>query len=139
MGNLNFFILAVFLIIYIISPFDFFPGFIDDLIASGTLWYYWRKWNTQKKQRGQGYFNDRFRERGKRQHGESSQVDEAYRVLGVSPNASWEDVRKAYKEKIVKSHPDKVAHLGEELQEKAREVTLQLNKAVDVIRRHKSV
>ncbi|MDR4499134.1 MAG: DnaJ domain-containing protein [Candidatus Scalindua sp.] len=139
MGDRNFYLLAIFLIVYIISPFDFVPGFIDDLIASGTLWYYWRKWNTQKRGKSKRYAGDQFREQQKRQYTESSQLEEAYRVLGVSPDASWKDVRKAYKEKIAKSHPDKVAHLGEELQDKAKEITLQLNKAVDVIRRHKSV
>jgi DnaJ-class molecular chaperone len=59
--------------------------------------------------------------------------------LGVNPDASWEEVQKAYKEKIAKSHPDKVAHLSDELQNKAKELTLQLNKAIDIIRRYKNV
>ncbi len=66
-------------------------------------------------------------------------LEEAYGLLGLNPDASWEEVQKAYKEKIAKSHPDKVAHLSEELQEKAKELTLKLNNAIDVIRRYKKV
>jgi DnaJ like chaperone protein len=59
--------------------------------------------------------------------------------LGLNPDASWEEAQKAYKEKIVKSHPDKVAHLSEELQKKAKGLTLQLNKAIDIIKSYKKV
>ncbi len=42
-------------------------------------------------------------------------LNEAYRVLHVSPDAPWREVQSAYKERMAKSHPDKVSHLGEEL------------------------
>jgi DnaJ like chaperone protein len=64
-------------------------------------------------------------------------LDEAYRVIGVRTDASWEEISKAYKEKMSKSHPDKVSHLSEELQKKAEELTLRLNEAFEFIRRHK--
>ncbi len=140
MRNLNFYLLVIFLIVYIISPFDFFPGFIDDLFASGVLWYYWRKRNARTKQEdffSQGRSSHESKKKSKPQG--NLHVAEAYRLLEISPNASWDEVQKAYKEKIVKTHPDKVAHLGEELQEKAKEVTLKLNKAIEIIRRHKRV
>jgi len=38
---------------------------------------------------------------------------------------------------MTKSHPDKVAHLGEELQEKARELAVEINKAYNIIKSHK--
>ncbi len=46
---------------------------------------------------------------------------------------------KAYKNKMTKSHPDKVSHLSEELQEKARELTLRINQAIDIIKQHKKI
>jgi DnaJ-domain-containing protein 1 len=46
-------------------------------------------------------------------------------------------VQKAYKDKMAKSHPDKVAHLSEELQKKAKELTLEINKAYNIIKSHK--
>jgi DnaJ like chaperone protein len=64
-------------------------------------------------------------------------LDEAYRIVGVGPDASWDEISKAYREKMSKSHPDKVSHLSEELQKKAEELTLRLNDAFELIRRHK--
>ena len=55
----------------------------------------------------------------------------------MSTAASLEDVNKAYREKMTKCHPDKVSHLSEELQEKARELALDLNQAYDLIKKHK--
>ncbi len=138
MGNFNFYLLVIFLIVYIISPLDFFPGFLDDLFASGILWYQWRKRRMQNRQKD--YYSQSTSQEGKRdKHRETTSVEEAYRLLDTNPTTSWEEVHKAYKEKMMKSHPDKVAHLGEELQEKAKEVTMKLNKAIKIIRQHKKV
>lgn len=64
-------------------------------------------------------------------------LDEAYKLLNVNADAPWSEVQKAYKEKMTKSHPDKVAHLGEELQKKARELTVEINKAYNIIKSDK--
>lgn len=61
-------------------------------------------------------------------------LKKAYRTLGVSFDATLEEVKKAYRDKIAKCHPDKVSHLSEELQEKARELTLDLNNAFKLIK-----
>ena len=45
--------------------------------------------------------------------------DADYRVLEVSPNATDEEIRKAYRRMSMKHHPDKVAHLGPEFQKTA--------------------
>jgi restriction system protein len=52
-----------------------------------------------------------------------------YAVLGVSRNASPEEIRAAYHREMVNYHPDKVAHLGKELQELAKTKTQQINRA----------
>ena len=44
-----------------------------------------------------------------------------YSILGVSPSASMEEICVAYRELIVRYHPDKVSHLGEEFQAIAAE------------------
>lgn len=118
------------------------PHFIDDLFASGVLWYLWRKKNRYQRQwsqYSQYSSNTQSREGKKEGSGNTLDLKEAYRLLGANPNTSWDEIQKAYKEKIAKSHPDKVAHLSEELQTKAKEITLQLNKAIDIIRRYKNV
>ena len=64
-------------------------------------------------------------------------LEEAYKLLNVNPDAPWGEVQSAYKERMAMSHPDKVSHLGEELQEKARELTVEINKAYNIIKRYK--
>lgn len=37
-----------------------------------------------------------------------------YEVLGLNKNASWDEIKRAYKKLAIQHHPDKVAHLGDE-------------------------
>lgn len=54
-----------------------------------------------------------------------------FAVLGVNRGASKDEVKKAYREKMAQYHPDKVAHLGPELQELARRKALEINQAYE--------
>lgn len=54
-----------------------------------------------------------------------------YDILEVSPNATLEEIKKAYINKISKYHPDKVASLGKEFQLLAEEKTKELNEAYE--------
>ncbi len=137
------YIWIILLVIYIISPFDAHPLFMDDLIASGVLFYVLFKNARQKKQQ---QFRDYFRQsqtgRQSREDTDSAShgpltLENAYRMLGVGPDATLDEITKAYREKMTKSHPDKVSHLSEELQERAKEITLKLNEALDLIKKYK--
>ncbi len=60
----------------------------------------------------------------KSQHGFSeSHSDEAYyaKVLGIPVGADKASIRKAYRDKASKNHPDKVAHLSQSIQEFAEQ------------------
>ena len=136
MSNLLSKLWPVLLAIYIISPFDAHPLFLDDLIATGVLFYMIYN-NAKRKQFQQHYSNTG---PGNNNHGRSAYsssqltLDEAYRILGVKSSSSMDEISKAYKDKMIKSHPDKVSHLSHELQEKAQELTLRLNNAFDLIK-----
>ena len=138
MPNLMNYIWIVLLAIYIISPIDAMPGFIDDLLAGIALYYYFYKNSKQQQQR--------FYNQSRQSHSESFTppgpggpltMEEAYKTLGVGPGATLDEIGRAYKDKMRMSHPDKVNHLSEELQEKAKELTLKLNEAYDLIKKYK--
>lgn len=62
-------------------------------------------------------------------------TEDAYTVLEVSPSATDEELKKAYRRMATKHHPDKVAHLGPEAQKAANEKFQQLSQAWDQIQR----
>ena len=136
MNKYKFYFLIIVLIIYIISPLDLFPFVFDDLIATGFLFYFWRKFKNQKSQRNY-YSRGQSQANIKTEPDGSMNLEKSYKLLNVGPDDSWSNVQKAYKEKMTKSHPDKVAHLSEELQKKAKELTLEINKAYNIIKSHK--
>lgn len=137
MKNILFYFCVIFLIIYILSPWDAHPHFIDDLIAAGLLFRLWYQFIKRRSQRGQYDYQGRSQQ-NKQSNAESNLcLEDAYNELGVKPDASWEEIQKAYKDKVAKSHPDKVAHLSEGLQMKAKELTLTLNMAFDIIKNNK--
>jgi DnaJ like chaperone protein len=58
----------------------------------------------------------------------------AYGILGVSPNASNEQIRSAYRKLAAQYHPDTVANLGAEFTEVAEEKFKLINEAYGEIR-----
>jgi DnaJ-domain-containing protein 1 len=136
MNKYKLYLIIAILIIYIISPLDLFPFVFDDLIASGFLFYFWRKFKNQKN-RENYYSRSQSQPNIKGEPAGSMSLDKSYKLLNISSDVSLSEVQKAYKEKMAKSHPDKVAHLSEELQEKAKELTLEIIKAYNDIKSHK--
>ena len=43
------------------------------------------------------------------------ETDSAYKILGIAPSATDEEVKKAYREMAKKNHPDLVSNLGDEV------------------------
>ncbi|MCF0236629.1 MAG: TerB family tellurite resistance protein [Bacteroidaceae bacterium] len=60
-------------------------------------------------------------------------LDDAYKVLEIAPNATDDEVRKAYRRLALKYHPDRVATLGEEVQQAAHRKFQELGAAKDRI------
>ena len=61
-------------------------------------------------------------------------LDDCYKILEVSPDASDEEVKKAYRTAALKYHPDRVSHLGEDMRKKAEETFAKVNQAYDKIK-----
>lgn len=60
-------------------------------------------------------------------------LEDAYKVFGLTPEATDDEVRKAYKKMMVQYHPDRVANLGEDIRKAATLKAQEINKAKDII------
>ena len=57
-----------------------------------------------------------------------------YKVLGISKDATDDEVKKAYRRMAMKYHPDRVADMGEEMQRNAAEQMKEINEAYEKIK-----
>jgi len=154
--------LIVAALVYLILPYDLIPDFfglpgrIDDLLMMGWLaWLYRTRMGRSFASGSAGSPGDgRKRARGRsraergpsdgsssrssrdtRRDGSASSGEDAYQVLGVDRTASQEAIRAAYRSRMKEYHPDKVAHLGSELQDLAHAKSQQIERAYRRLRR----
>lgn len=69
----------------------------------------------------------------------SHTLDDDYKILGITPDASDDDVKKAYRTLAKKYHPDRVAHLGEDMRKQAEEKFAKLSDAYDRIKKSRGI
>ena len=67
------------------------------------------------------------------------ETNSAYTVLGISPTASDDEVRTAYRRMAMKNHPDKVATLGPDVQKAAAEKFRQVQEAYETIKKERGI
>ena len=67
------------------------------------------------------------------------EADSAYTVLEISPSATDDEVRSAYRRMAMKYHPDRVATLGPEVQEAAEEKFKKIQEAYATIKKQRGI
>ena len=67
------------------------------------------------------------------------ETDSAYKILGIDPSATDEEVKKAYREMAKKNHPDLVTNLGEEVRQAAEKKFQEINGAYESIKKHRGI
>ncbi len=138
MSQILWIVFVVVALIYMVFPFDVLPdvipfaGRIDDIIFP-VLLLWW-----MKKKYGRGQFNAgnaRSSGYGNGRNSQNSQKTGAdksfdpYDILNIKKGAGEEEIKKAYRDLLAKYHPDKVSHLGDDLQKLAHEKIIEINNA----------
>ncbi len=66
-------------------------------------------------------------------------VYSSYKILETTPDASDDEMKKAYRKMATKYHPDKVSHLGEEFQKAAKEKFQKVQAAYEQIKKERGM
>lgn len=66
-------------------------------------------------------------------------LESAYQALEITSAATDDEVKKAYKKMAIKYHPDKVSHLGEDVQKSANEKFRKINEAYERIKKQRNI
>ncbi|MBR5856200.1 MAG: TerB family tellurite resistance protein [Bacteroidales bacterium] len=66
-----------------------------------------------------------------------NRVEDAYKVLEISPDATDEEIKKAYKKLALKHHPDRVESLGADVKKAAEEKFKSVALAYEIIKKER--
>ena len=116
---------------YLVSPYDILPDFLglpgrlDDL---AVLIYVYVKFFRVPYTRPKGEAIDAEFSRV-----ETPKAKDPYQVLELNPEATKDQIEAQYKNLMSKYHPDKVNHLGVDLQKVAHEKTLEIKAAYEAL------
>ena len=64
-------------------------------------------------------------------------TESSFEILGLTRDASDDEVKKSYRKMALKYHPDKVSYLGEDVQEAAKEKFQNLSDAFEKIKKER--
>ena len=141
----------IFVLLYMLSPFDLVPdflvglGWVDDLLLIGILiWFlkarrpgespgdFYRRYRGYRRPlSGQG--EGRYEEKRDGEAPIDYEEEDPFKILGVEPGASRDEIKAAYRRAVSKYHPDKVTHLGREFQEMAHRKLVAIQRAYEAL------
>jgi uncharacterized membrane protein YkvA (DUF1232 family) len=140
--------LLVAAVVYFIFPWDLIPDFlglpgrVDD--AGFLVFLVWvdrqhaQRLAKSRARTSGANSSETHQERARTSRGPAPRRDgsaDSYAVLGIESSASAKQIRSAYLARMKEYHPDKVAHLGGDLQELAHQKTQQIQRAYDQLSR----
>jgi uncharacterized membrane protein YkvA (DUF1232 family) len=145
-GNINMTKGLLYLIgalLYVFFPRDLVPdflvgwGWLDDVVVLYMLWRYYRR---QSQPRRTGSRDDQAGQTADHQRSRAADGNERgrrdpYAVLEIDPGASTDEIKAAYRRLAAQYHPDKVQHLGKEIQELAEMRFKEIQQAYDYLAR----
>ncbi len=112
-------------------------GLIDDFLLIALLITFYRnrlrKYAAGATPESEGQ-DQRERSRRAQAHASQGSLD-PYEVLSIDASASGKEIQAAYKARMHEYHPDKVAHLGEELQKVAHRKAVEIQQAYEQLRK----
>ncbi|MDO9265382.1 MAG: J domain-containing protein, partial [Desulfosalsimonadaceae bacterium] len=131
-------------------------GLLDDAFLTGLLVYYLKTGRMPAFVSWLGRFifgekisGNKESKQGASQAGESANHGEnrgtetgrphskdPFEILGIAPGASKQEIQTAYRKIVQQYHPDKVAHLGRELQDLAKDKFVEIQNAYDYLMNH---
>ncbi|MBI9091190.1 MAG: DnaJ domain-containing protein [Desulfobacterium sp.] len=142
------FLLILIALAYLASPIDLIPdlfipflGWVDDTFLIGLVIYYLRFGKLPKIfYRDSGQRADHAQQPGSSTEQSSSSGENAsqsqerpkllpHEILEIDKNATREEIQAAYRGLVKQYHPDRVAHLGKELQTLANQKFIEIKEA----------
>ena len=118
-------------LVYFVFPLDLVPdifgpfGRIDDLIIFGLALM-----RVLKDRKERAKEQQRASDSGRR---DLKTTADPYTLFKLSPNATQAEIDARYKELAKDYHPDRVAHLGEDLRKVAHEKMIEIQHAYDLL------
>jgi uncharacterized membrane protein YkvA (DUF1232 family) len=124
-------------LLYLASPIDAIPdtivglGWVDDLVLLLLAYWFIKRVLASAHGQTRSHTSGRSNRVGPDPRNEAEK--DPYQILGVSRNASKQEIKSAFRKQAQRYHPDRVSHLGEEFQQLAKEKFQEIQKAYEIL------
>ncbi len=134
-------VLIILALLYVLNPFDLLPdmlvgaGWLDDLAVLGLLGYWLYRLGHGGINRGDTSRRERTKADPPPGGDREGLAEDPRQILEVGPDADQTEIRQAYRRLAAQYHPDKVAHLGEDLRRLAEKKFKAIQAAYEALKR----